>query len=72
MLLEEQDVLVRVLAMHFFTLYELWEWFVDHTGHDCDIEVRAREKACTPLASCILLYFEPYVITYLSVCVSLL
>ena len=36
---EERDALLGALARNFFTLYELWEWFVDHTGNDCSIEV---------------------------------
>jgi hypothetical protein len=36
---EEQAAIFDILKMKFLTLYELWEFFVDHTGYDCDIEV---------------------------------
>ena len=39
MLLDKQETLMSALARNFFTLYELWEWFVKETGYDCDIEV---------------------------------
>mmetsp|Transcript_28951 Transcript_28951/g.48858 ORF Transcript_28951/g.48858 Transcript_28951/m.48858 type:complete len:263 (-) Transcript_28951:12-800(-) len=33
------DALFSVLTHKFLTLYELWEWFVAHTGFDCNIEL---------------------------------
>jgi hypothetical protein len=44
LLMAEQEALMASLALHFFTLYELWEWFVQHMGHDCHIEVRTQLK----------------------------